>query len=1561
MHAIAEENEGLRKGLQEILNFLKDNSNTSSGVLALQCPSLEAVLQSMEARHAAGWFAPHMTAVMELKAALGGRDALLTALNDARKETLDIMDKLTKESKKTIELEQKLTAMESKMPIENKDSINETTESDVNIGEFGSWLTDKEYDKINLNDRNEIETYVANCDSRYENKLRSGLAYFHNKLNVLFNKMTSLAIQAADDRNNWRIEEEQYKAQIENLKAQIIENVDDSTSDNSPGLVSIPNVAVLQRRCSYLEENYKYIRTLNENIQNEHLDCQRDAMLAASQYETQINRMILTLIDITDKLRKSISIDLFWKQNNTLMEIVSKYRLLLTRTSKNSSVPFDLIKRLEKDKLDIINEVQKHLNGVQVNQENVKDLDSVEASVLQKQLQEVCNKLNEKEKEIEQLQTKHMELQNCQANLIDQNLSAITNEEVVSLNNQFQKSIQDNKTLKEQVQHVSKQLDIALLQLQDRQHKQLDTDMEINMLRHQILDLQSASDNKAIIARLSGEVLVAHLQASESHKKMDRLNILLNKERQSRVEAEEMLKARHNIFDVYAARYENKFRYLYEVMQALRQQYLGCMPLTSIENYQNNLEELTRKTQSVNAKLNEIEDLQANLIIKHSIFEQILDLSKNKCLEDDDACQHKLKLFVTQNQLSRESDYLNKKIQTLEQSRDEIMRHCNHLEKTLLLVNQGFEKSTIEDIIVIKKSKGNVGVASMEVEDLVSDDDSISRRSQTITLPKPKVLKPLTEITNITKSHTEKTDTLPGSPLKIPDKSVILKTVDVLVQTNVLEREKITKLVQTDEDPEIQRLKNEINKLSLENEEKRKEIINAINIQNQQTIDILNTNTAQISQDIKIKDLQNTNEQKDKLINSLNISIDDLRRRLDSKHLKILERDEIDGSVQQENKKLLHSLKKIEKEKNEIVKEYQEVINIERDEYIKSTKDLQTKIQELQAQLERRDSDTEASYSEKLQGVVATYSQKIVQLEDECFNLRNKLDGSKTELMSYQSEIDRWKNLASERLSKMEQLSSQLEERHSHEVESYKAENQHWLSQLSETQREHLELRSKLSEQKALHVKQAADKDVQIEQLRSIIQTLKSQIMNMQTIMAVNDPSFDLSAIVEVEEVSDVISQHGSERLELKFDSALDLRDIHDDIRMPATSTAIWQEPIIERLRREKQLISKQNAMLRRQIKALASRERRARLDAHNLKNQVFRISTSGSKVATAETAALQNKIASLQAQLSSARRDTNSSVGLWDKWKRAQQSSDRWQTRYEDKCQEVKKLEVSLNLAKSALSRLEKEKRVLLSRLNEVKSESRILIEKQEGEHSEKSLREQESSRFESPSSPPPVSSRALLDRVQAQQRRIAALEVAEKGNEVLVSEYEKCLAEITALKGQVLKLESSLLESQIRSPLKPSQDTQPELEYWKSYCEMLKEENVQLTLRVNTIETTPTNAHQHRINDLEQTILTLRGLVSKFQADQKSSVVHRRVDSGSRPGSAHSGTERGRNQIESLRVEIANLKRAIQDKDLLLEKSKEMLKVAAEREEDLLRENTFLRRRLDDLNNKPSGFLSA
>lgn len=62
----------------------------------------------------------------------------------------------------------------------------------------------------------------------------------------------------------------------------------------------------------------------------------------------------------------------------------------------------------------------------------------------------------------------------------------------------------------------------------------------------------------------------------------------------------------------------------------------------------------------------------------------------------------------------------------------------------------------------------------------------------------------------------------------------------------------------------------------------------------------------------------------------------------------------------------------------------------------------------------------------------------------------------------------------------------------------------------------------------------------------------------MQTMLTVNDPSFDLSAIVEVDEVSEVVSQQGSDRLELKFESTVDLTETEDELKMPSSSTAIW-------------------------------------------------------------------------------------------------------------------------------------------------------------------------------------------------------------------------------------------------------------------------------------------------------------------------------------------------------------------------------------------------------------------
>ncbi|CAF4811730.1 unnamed protein product [Pieris macdunnoughi] len=1498
---ILEENEALRSSLSEILNCLKDNSTTTSGILTLECPSLDSVLQSMEARKIAGWFAPHMKTVLELRTALGGRDALLTALHESRKETFEVMHQLSKESKKAIELEKELTELKSNVEAE-KESVN------FSDGEFGPWILETEYN-IDFEDTEQIQNILAKGEKIYENQIKYCLTYFQNKFKTLYEKLTNLVITVKEEKNKWLKQEENYKIEIVKLRAQM----EDDISEPSPGLVENSNLAI-NLKCNFLQENYKYLRTLNKNLTNECLESKKESLITISDYERKVQDLMAVIINITDRLRHSIPIDLFWRQNNLLNECNLKYRKLLENNTSDCMKSVDFLAELNKTKADIMKSFEDQLrNG---NIENSRShLIDFENSIAQKQLVLLSNELDSKTKEIQQLNTTIEDLQKAQNQLINTLSSTLTDEEMKSLKEDLKTVSDENKSLKEHCQHLNSKLDLVTTQLQAYTQKELTSEVELDFLRHQILDLQS-SGQKAVVSRLSNEILICHLQATENLHKVESLKLSLNKERQLRLDVEDVLHKQQKKFDIYVTRNNFQFRNMFDIIEVLRIQYQGIIPTISIENYLKSVEESYRKNVEGDAKLNDIEDIRNNLMIKHTVCDQILNL-KPKC---GDACPHKIKYMMLEKTKVLELDHCNKKIATIEQSRDHLLQRYNKLEKTLLLINQGFKPKAFEKTINTLCTNDS----SVEVEDEQSDSESNEKGNETYTLS-PKSRK--------------------NSPI-IQEK--IIETKAVYTQTIIKTENKEIQAI----DQDIKDLKSQIEILKSDKKKYDKKFNEILITYKEQSQDmsLLRNNINQVTKEKSdleesLKRLKDSYKDKNVICQNLQTTADNLQKQLND--LRNNETNRAQSKTDDENRSLL-LIKKLENDKKYIIEEYKNLLNNERDEFAKSIHEFQTKIGVLQLELDNKGNNvSEKQVPEKL-------NTKIAELEDKCFKLNTELETCESELKTCNAELERWKNLASERLTKMEHLSNQLKERHNQEVDSYKAENEHWLLQLNETQREHVELRNKLGEQKSLHIKQMAEKDAHIEHLRSVINNLKTQIINMQTMISINDPSFDLSAIVEVEEASDAISHQDSDRLELKFGSTGDLND-QDDLKFPSSSTAIWQEPLIERLRREKQQVSKQNAILRKQIKALAGRERRARLDAQNLKNQVGEggdpSSTSGNKVSSVESATLQNKIASLQAQLTSARRDAHSTVALWDKWKRAQQSSDRWQTKYEEKCQEVIKLESSLNLARSSVQRLEKEKRMLLSRL-EAKNTKTLAIEKHDCEPSEKSERPDYCEM-------PPVSTKALIERIEAQQRRIVALEFAEKGNEPLVSEYEKSLAEITSLKGQVLKLESALLEAQIKSPLKSSQDFEPELEYWKSYCEMLKEENVQLSLRVSSLECAP--ASSQRVNDLEQTVLTLRGLVSKLQAEQKSShAISKRPDS--RPTSGRNSLERNRNtNSDSLRIEISNLKQIIHEKDVLLEKSKEMLKIAADREEDLLQENVMLRRRLEQVTDNQGGAFSA
>lgn len=260
-----------------------------------------------------------------------------------------------------MELERKLQDLEIKDKKQPKEGDFQNT---TFVGEFGSWIADKDQNNIDASDEAQVEEIINKGNSIYEGQLKKGLEYFHQKFKLLYDKITLMAVQAVDDQNMWSLQEEEYKAQIENLTGKVQQQEDEDVSENSAGLISIPSPVYLQRKCSYLEDSYKYIRTLNENIKNENMESKKELMSLSSEYEIETQRLIISIANLTDKLRSSLPTELFWKLNRALNENYTKYRKVIEDAVNTKSEFVDLLGRLEKDKLEIINSFHQVVNGV---------------------------------------------------------------------------------------------------------------------------------------------------------------------------------------------------------------------------------------------------------------------------------------------------------------------------------------------------------------------------------------------------------------------------------------------------------------------------------------------------------------------------------------------------------------------------------------------------------------------------------------------------------------------------------------------------------------------------------------------------------------------------------------------------------------------------------------------------------------------------------------------------------------------------------------------------------------------------------------------------------------------------------------------------------------------------------------------------------------------------------------------------------------------------------------------------------------------------------------------
>ncbi|XP_072242523.1 centrosomal protein of 290 kDa isoform X1 [Leuresthes tenuis] len=139
--------------------------------------------------------------------------------------------------------------------------------------------------------------------------------------------------------------------------------------------------------------------------------------------------------------------------------------------------------------------------------------------------------------------------------------------------------------LRIEVSKLQEVSDVAMTQVSALQARQKSKHKEIDALRRQILDYQSQSDEKALIAKLHQHIVALQLSESEAMGKLEAASSHIQQLEAYKLRAEQRLDASER--SLFLARQEGRIRsmHLRQTIQSLRRQFAGALPLPQQEKF----------------------------------------------------------------------------------------------------------------------------------------------------------------------------------------------------------------------------------------------------------------------------------------------------------------------------------------------------------------------------------------------------------------------------------------------------------------------------------------------------------------------------------------------------------------------------------------------------------------------------------------------------------------------------------------------------------------------------------------------------------------------------------------------------------------------------------------------------------------------------------------------------------------------------------------------------------------------------------------------------------------
>ncbi|CAH2007824.1 unnamed protein product [Acanthoscelides obtectus] len=436
-----------------------------------------------------------------------------------------------------------------------------------------------------------------------------------------------------------------------------------------------------------------------------------------------------------------------------------------------------------------------------------------------------------------------------------------------------------------------------------------------------------------------------------------------------------------------------------------------------------------------------------------------------------------------------------------------------------------------------------------------------------------------------------------------------------------------------------------------------------------------------------------------------------------------------------------------------------------------------------------------------------------------------------------------------------------------------------------------------------------------------------------------------------------------------------------------------------------KDQLAKEHELLRKRYEQLINREKSTKDEIRDLKAQLMKkpstMRTDKSTRIIKEQ--LQKKIAMLENEAEQLKKTVAEQVSIiethrvqaadnFDKWKKMkhwQQVAEKLKNKLKEKDVELEKLQQISAGYRVLIERLEREKHNLEQRNRSLKGNNVTLESARDAELLRvENMRLQAEleglrSRLEMQQNHSGALGAAMMqEKLEAQERKIAILELASKGPSEIRAELERLQISNSNIQKTNLRLEAENLDLQLdlEKASKEVPYLRQQIEHLQSYVNALQSENSEKHAQPTT-QVIPTRDEIKKNSELERTVFMLKKVVEKLQAENK------RLMNGKRPLSdrvASAGklkrendklkdqcgqyaekicrleqdllhvkssksvsfcTKSESDKVAALYDELSKVKEQLQSKTTLLDKVKVLLHRAATKEKMLLEEISLLK----------------